>query len=203
MGTVGWSGRCCILYGCVEASAFVMRYALLALMLLLALPVMAGEVNISWNASEGATGYKVYTGEASGTYGIPVDVGNALSHSLLGLDNGCKVYFSAVTAYNIAGESDYSEEVAFIPRPIVLSIVENPTDANEWLVTGENFAPTATVTINGQSAPFTRDGCEALRIPVVEVPGEGEPLTMRVCNNTICVDYLLVRPVRPTGLTPS
>ena len=75
---------------------------------------MAGQIKIAWDppASPGVTGYKVYYGTASRTYGAPLDAGNVTTYALTGLKAG-RTYFIAVTAYDgLGGESIYSNEVS-------------------------------------------------------------------------------------------
>jgi hypothetical protein len=69
------------------------------------------EFLIEWDASPGATGYKVYFGNAPGVYngpGSPIDVGNVLQYLLT---VGFGIWYVAVTAYNGEGESGYSNEI--------------------------------------------------------------------------------------------
>ena len=83
------------------------------LMTLFAYPAFAGQASLAWNASAstGVTGYKVHYGTASGSYGTHLDVGNTLSTTIPNLTSGATYYF-AVTAYNAAGESSYSNEAS-------------------------------------------------------------------------------------------
>jgi hypothetical protein len=70
---------------------------------------MAATINLAWEASQGATSYRVYYGRSSGHYQTVLDVGPAITVSVGGLSGGH--YYFAVTAINDAGESDYSNEV--------------------------------------------------------------------------------------------
>jgi hypothetical protein len=72
---------------------------------------LAADVSLSWEASTSTvTGYKVYVGTASGTYGTPTTIGNLTSYTVTGLSSG--TYYFAVTAYDASGnESSYSNEV--------------------------------------------------------------------------------------------
>lgn len=67
-------------------------------------------VTLTWDASPGATGYKMYCGSASGIYSTPVDVGNTLEHLISMPGN----YYCAATAYDSFGESGFSNELFFI-----------------------------------------------------------------------------------------
>lgn len=65
-----------------------------------------GELQLVWAPAEGdaPTGYKVYSGTATGVYGDPTDVGDVLTYVDTGLDNGTE-YFYTVFAYNLDGDS--------------------------------------------------------------------------------------------------
>ena len=65
--------------------------------------VAAGELNLSWDPSSGASGYRVFTGTSSGSYGSPQDVGNVTTRQALAVPDCTQTYF-AVKAYNAAGE---------------------------------------------------------------------------------------------------
>jgi fibronectin type 3 domain-containing protein len=76
----------------------------------------AGTVTLAWNASTESdlTGYKVYRGTGSGTYGVPLATlpKAATNYTATGLQNGT-TYFFVITAYDSAGnESTYSNEVS-------------------------------------------------------------------------------------------
>lgn len=102
---------------------------------------LGGYVNLAWDSSAGATGYKVYYGTASGVYtGIgategnsPIDVGNVTTFTLHNLISNQNWYF-AVTAYNAQGESGFSNElVVFVTTglfvaPAALSMVSSAVD---------------------------------------------------------------------------
>lgn len=60
------------------------------------------ECALSWNTVAGASGYKVSYGPISGGYTNSVDVGQATSTVLKGLDNS-QLYFLAVYCYDAAG----------------------------------------------------------------------------------------------------
>jgi chitinase len=97
--------------------------ALMAVLLVFGIGTASNAVTVSlrWGASTGATGYRVYyqpnssaqpfggTGASQGS--APVDVSNQTSATISGLDPANAYYF-AVTAYNEAGESSYSNVVS-------------------------------------------------------------------------------------------
>ena len=82
--------------------------------LTLALPALsfAGSATISWkaNTESDLSGYKVYYGTTSRSYGPPVPVGKVTQYSLANLTDG-KTYYFGVTALDYSGnESGYSAE---------------------------------------------------------------------------------------------
>lgn len=120
--------------------------------ILIALPALlqAGTLGLAWDATEGATGYKVHYGTASGQYTTSRDVGNVTQTTLTTLTD-CRPWYLAVTAYNGAGESAYSEEVSSLPRPSLTGAT--PTAAKQGTqfnlrLNGANFEPGASVTID-------------------------------------------------------
>jgi fibronectin type 3 domain-containing protein len=76
----------------------------------------AGTAILAWNASTESdlTGYKVYRGTGSGTYGAPLATlaKTTTNYTVAGLQNGT-TYFFVITAYDSSGnESTYSNEVS-------------------------------------------------------------------------------------------
>ncbi len=128
--------------------------------LLLSSAALAGDLHLAWDASPGATGYRVYYGTAPGSYPQSVDVGNVTETTLTTLGD-CTEWYFAVTAYNDAGESGYSNEVASWPRPIVTSTSPSAAEQGRRLdvaINGTNFRTGSTVafsaagvTVNGST----------------------------------------------------
>jgi fibronectin type 3 domain-containing protein len=72
-------------------------------------------VNLSWNASSGATSYNIYRGTTSGGEGTtPVGTSTSTGFTDTGLTNGTTYYYK-VSATNSAGTSAQSSEVTAIP----------------------------------------------------------------------------------------
>ena len=91
-----------------------MKQLLLAFLFCIAVgQAHAAQIALAWDASAGATGYKVYCGTATGVYAAPVDVAAALTKTVT-LNPGSN--YCAVTAYNAVAESAKSNELA-IPLP--------------------------------------------------------------------------------------
>jgi len=109
-------------------------------------------VSLQWGTSTGAAGYKVYyqadssTAPLSGTGasqgGAPVDVANQTSASISGLDPAHAYYF-AVTAYNAAGESSYSN---------IVSVPEQTSPATSISYPANNASVSGTVAITASAS---------------------------------------------------
>jgi hypothetical protein len=70
------------------------------------------DVSLAWDesTSDGVIGYKIYMGEASGSYYRTYNVGNVLTYTIRNLDPG--TYYFVCTAYDTSGnESVYSNEI--------------------------------------------------------------------------------------------
>ena len=84
-------------------------YAILILFLILTAPVLAADINLQWDPSEGATGYKIYKSLDLGvTWGPGVDVGNVTISRALNIEENILVLFR-VSAYNQTGEAIRTE----------------------------------------------------------------------------------------------
>jgi hypothetical protein len=80
--------------------------------------VYSAQMTLAWdpNTEPDLGGYKVYYGTSSGTYGVPLNVGNVTDYTLTGLTERGG-YYIAVTAYDKSGnESVYSNEVSGAAR---------------------------------------------------------------------------------------
>jgi hypothetical protein len=115
-----------------------------------AAPALAGEIQLAWDATSGATGYKVYYGTASGSYtspGSPAIV-YGTSTTITGLQD-CRSYYVAVKAFNAAGESpSFSNELSGWSRPSVVSATPSTAMQGDQIVVdiqGENFQSGASV----------------------------------------------------------
>ncbi len=182
-----------------------MRKLLIGLLVLLTaacVPAYAGEATFSWDASTGATGYNIYIGTQSGVYDAPADVGNVTAVAME-LADGCVQYFVAATAYGVTGESGFSNEVVTYPRPVVAG---DPVISGGNLVfTGNSFSPILTVQVNNVDVPFTVNTCAMFSIPVISVPtaADGVPVPFTLCNDNVCMTYMLFPVSAPGNLTAS
>lgn len=163
----------------------------------------AGDVRVSWDESQGATGYKVYAGHESRVYTQVADVGN-LQQATIQLPDGCEPWLIAVTAYNAAGESGYSPEAGpNCSRPII----GDPTTSDNpgiLLIPGNNFCPGITLTVNGTPVEsIVRDSCEMLSVPMADIPvgSTTQASVFRLCNGPVCADIVLT-PAQPILTTP-
>lgn len=84
-------------------------YNILALILILTAPVFAADINLQWDPSEGATGYKIYKSLDLGvTWLTGTDVGNMTTFKILNVEENTLVLFR-VSAYNQTGEAIRTE----------------------------------------------------------------------------------------------
>ncbi|MDD5031687.1 MAG: Ig-like domain-containing protein [Patescibacteria group bacterium] len=76
------------------------------------------QIDLTWEAAAGAAGYKVYRGEASGSYSTSITE-DGTSHSFVGsLVNGTTYYFAVKSVNADGSESAYSNEVSATPRAV-------------------------------------------------------------------------------------
>jgi hypothetical protein len=90
------------------------------------LPTKAYSVVVSWDPTpdSGVVAYRVYYGRSSREYLAPIEVGSVTKARVPGLTGGVK-YFFAVTAVHWNGEeSEYSEEITFIPGPRLIRLAQ-------------------------------------------------------------------------------
>lgn len=95
-------------------------------------PAIAGDgnVSLSWNTVEGATGYNLYASQTAGSYGSAIStVSEAVySYKIEGLTNGTTYHF-VIKAIHPGGESDASNEVSATPQiplpgaPLLSSVI--------------------------------------------------------------------------------
>jgi len=119
----------------------------------LALPAQAGDVSVSWDASNGATSYTIYYGTSPGNYSGSDPAGTSTTANVAGLAE-CTVWYFAATASNVAGESGYSNEASAMPRPIVNSAGPSSAQQGQQLdvsLSGFNYQP-------GTSVQFSNPG---------------------------------------------
>jgi hypothetical protein len=90
----------------------------------------AAQINLAWDVSDGAAGYKIYSGTASNNYTWVVNVGNTTSYTTANLTDGYTYYFAA-TAYDASLlESDHSAEVSYNANTVPCSYSISPASAS-------------------------------------------------------------------------
>jgi hypothetical protein len=125
-------------------------------------------LNLTWSASDDATGYKIHYGQSS-TAEHSIDVGNTTSYALLGLTNGQKYrvavsayaaprYFFAITVFDStpeAHESAFSPEVSTRESALSNEQVESPDPVQAYpaLPNGRHSCFIATAAYGSYSAP--------------------------------------------------
>ena len=77
----------------------------LIIFLLLSTAAWAADATLTWEVSEGSTGYTIYKSLDNGaTWDAGIDVGNVTSYFYTGIEETGLVIFR-VSAYNLAGET--------------------------------------------------------------------------------------------------
>jgi len=140
-------------------------------LLCLGVPAGAGDLGFAWNPSTGATGYRLHYGATSGSYTSTVDVGGTTQTSLASVPD-CTTQYYALTAYNSAGASGFSNQVSSWPRPRITSTNQSTGQRGTTVpltLTGANYQSGTTVT-------FSAAGVTANSISI----GSCNQLTMNV-----------------------
>ncbi len=133
----------------------------------------AEKVTLAWDKSDGAAGYKIYSGTSSNSYSWVIDVGNVTTYTTGELTEGYTYYFAATSYDTLREESDFSEEVSY------------NTDNNQsqdqpqsyYTITasagtGGSISPSGTVSVaSGSSRTFTITPNSGYRISNVVVNG--------------------------------
>ncbi|MBN2809787.1 MAG: fibronectin type III domain-containing protein, partial [Deltaproteobacteria bacterium] len=118
------------------------------ILLFSSLPLLAGNLDLAWDPSTSTevSGYRLYYGTTSKNYTESVDVGNVTTYLLTGLTDG-ETYYLAVTAYSSNTESDFSNEVSQMVKPLDL---ENPAVSFSNPTSGESYATaSSTLSLSG------------------------------------------------------
>ncbi len=133
-----------------------------------------GDLGVAWDASPGATGYRVRYGTDPGSLDRTVTVTTARSAVLTGLAD-CTRWYVSVTAYNAAGESAPSPVVSSQPRPRLDRF--EPTQALQgdsfvFAIQGANLGPGTEIAIDnpGVYLQLNTADCVALGVAGVAEP---------------------------------
>jgi fibronectin type 3 domain-containing protein len=124
-------------------------WGVLVLPFVLASTLMAGEVTLQWNANSEAdlSGYNVYYGTSSRSYGPPVSAGKKTSFTVSNLKAGTQ-YYLAVTAVDTAGnESGYSKEIQTSTTDAAAGSETNKTKVDLWWTEYSNRSTAVVVKI--------------------------------------------------------
>jgi len=144
---------------------------------LASLPVLlhAATIDLTWDPSTGASGYRVYWGTAAGQYGSTTKEVYSTGATVDTLAD-CTTYYFAVKAFNSVGESGFSAEVAAYPRPVVGAASPSVGIQGSQFtldLTGNNFEPGATVTVDNPNVFLdnpTRLACNHLQAAATVMP---------------------------------
>ena len=120
-------------------------------------PATAGSIALSWDGTQGATGYHVYSGTQSGVYTGFITTPSTTA-TITGLQD-CAVYFVAVKAFNAVGESpNFSNELSGWSRPVVTSATPVTAMQGDQIVmdiVGTNFQSGAVVDLGNPHVILT------------------------------------------------
>lgn len=140
-----------------------------------------GKIDLSWNASKDATGYKIYRGTSSGSYGTnPIATVSTTSYSNTGVTAGTTYYY-AVKAYNSTNTSGYSNEAG---------------------ATGPASTCTATYYPPNQISA-TQGTCGSGAIYISCTPGQGNEKDYDIKDGSTNVVYRSYCSYNHTNLTPN
>ena len=132
--------------------ALVLLIVLASVSLTIAANPVAGSspsATLAWNADTmTVSGYKLYFGAATGSYGTPVDVGNVLTYTLTTLPATGPAYIAA-TAYLAATSSSAYQESGYSLELVLWGITAS-SDANSTITPSGSFWQSA-----GASQTFT------------------------------------------------
>jgi hypothetical protein len=106
-----------------------MTFYFMVFLICSSIPAIAADVSLSWNpsSSPGVTGYRVYYGKSSRTYGTPIPIGNQTTYKVTGLADGTW-YFSVTAIDGKGNESGFSNEVIKVIGTTLITPV--PCDIN-------------------------------------------------------------------------
>jgi hypothetical protein len=121
-------------------------------------PANAGSISLTWDATQGATGYHVYYGTQAGTY-LPTPITTTSTSATISGLADCAAYFVAVKAFNASGESpNFSNELSGWSRPSVTAATPSSALQGAQIVmdiTGTNFQSGALVDLGNPNVLLT------------------------------------------------
>jgi hypothetical protein len=178
---------------------FALLFMAAATLHLGATPAQAAQAALSWSAPttntdgtpiKSLSGYKVYTGTASGSYAQNVDVGNVTSYTNSSLKDGTTYYF-AVTAYDATGNaSGYSNQASYTtpaaPPPTTLYTLTASAGS------GGSVTPAgATVVSSGTSQSYTITPASGYKIAGVTVDGASVGAVASYTFSTVAASHTI------------
>lgn len=145
----GWVDRC-LAYARGLSFKSVVLCALVGGFAFAYVPPRAYTVVLTWDPSGNTeiVAHRIYYGETSGEYGAPLEVGNVSTALVPGLTGGRRYYFAVTAVHRSGQESEYSDEISFIPGPRTIRIA--PAAPADLATPGAPAAPgSPLITIHG------------------------------------------------------
>jgi hypothetical protein len=112
------------------------------ILLLIPLPVLAASVTVSWRPSPDPdlAHYNLYYGTQSRVYGPPIDVGQATTYEVTGLQWGDTYYFAVTAVDTNQNESGYSPEAISTVKPRLAEVRPRRCQPGDLIdLIGKNF----------------------------------------------------------------
>jgi PKD repeat protein len=121
------------------------------LVLLVSLTAYAGQATLAWDPSPspGVAGYYLHYGQASGSYGQKIDVGNTTTYVVSNLEAGATYYYAATAYDSSRSESGYSNEVSTVVPAAAPTANFGATPASGQAPLSVTFTSTSSGTITG------------------------------------------------------
>ena len=141
----------------------IMCLALLSLFCFSGNKASAKTITLAWDASAGAVGYNLYSGNTAGVYPWVQKLGNVTTYTTGELTAGYTYYFTARAVDSEGNESDYSNVVSYTVNPSSYTITASAG-------TGGTITASASVAY-GSSKTFTITPNAGYAISAVTVDG--------------------------------
>ena len=129
-------------------------------------------VTLGWdsNTESDLSFYRVYYGESSRDYGLPIKVEGKTDHEFTFLDPGKTYYFAVTAVDNLGNESGYSQEVSKYIEPILST--QFPGTSSDTLITNLTVANGKPYVVQQGLAEGSFPYYDSTSYPYSDVPSE-------------------------------